>query len=62
VPADHLLGLDNRDRIQNRWKLPLQPNEQQPVDIVKSYAAVRSARQDNELLAQDSVFSLESRT
>jgi hypothetical protein len=32
MPADHGLGLDHRDRIENRGEQSVQPDEDQPID------------------------------
>jgi len=38
VPTDHGLGLDDDDRVQERWVQPIQPYQQQAIDVPQSHA------------------------
>jgi hypothetical protein len=61
VPANHGLGFDNRDRVQNRGEQSVQPGEDQAIDVPEPHPRLGLAAKDDQLLTQDQVFGLESR-
>src|SRR5208283_5398669 len=61
MPADHGLGLDHRDRTQNRGEQSVHPNQDQPIDVPEPHPRPSLAAQYYHLLTQDKVFGLESR-
>jgi len=61
MPADHGLRLNHGDRIQNRWEQSVEPDKDQSVDVSQPHSRPGLAAQDDHLLPQDQVFSLESR-
>lgn len=61
MPADHGLGLDHRDRIQNRGEQSVHPDQDQPIDVPEPYPRPSLPAQYYDLLTQDNVFGLESR-
>ena len=58
---DQCLRLDDCDRIQNRGKQSVYPNEDQPVGVSQPHPRPGLAAQDDHLLPQHQNFSLESR-
>ncbi len=52
MPPDHGLGLDHRDRIQNRGEESVQPDEDQPTDIPEPHPREGVAPQHDHPLTQ----------
>jgi hypothetical protein len=52
-PANHCLGLDDRDRIQNRREESVQPYKEQVTRIPQPYSRLAPAAQDDQLLTED---------
>src|ERR1035437_8822230 len=61
MPPDRGLGLDHRDRIQNGREASVQPDEDQPIDVPQPHPRSGLAAQNDHLLTQNQVFSLEAR-
>jgi hypothetical protein len=61
MPPDHGLGLYDGDRIQNRGEESVQPDEDQPIDVPQPHPRSGLAAQNDHLLTQNQVFSLEAR-
>jgi hypothetical protein len=59
VPANHRLGLDDRDYPQDRREESLKPHKQQAIRISQLYAPGCFAPQNDELLAEEKVLGFE---
>src|SRR4029077_11636409 len=62
VPPDHGLGLDDDDRVQERWVQSIQPYQQQAIDVPQSHSRRGLASYNYQLLAQDEMPGLKPRS
>ncbi len=59
MPANHRLGLDNDDRIQDARPQPIEPDEREPIGVAKPQPPQGRTAQQFDLVLQRQVFGLE---
>jgi hypothetical protein len=60
VPSHEGLGADNRDGLENRWKPPIQLDEEQTITVREPDAATHLPPQYDQLMSERGVLPLKS--
>jgi hypothetical protein len=58
MPAQQRLRLDDRHRLQDRWKPSIEVNEEEPIAVRELDATALLALQDGQLLPQRGILRL----
>jgi hypothetical protein len=58
VPTHERLGRDDRENLQDRWKLAIQPDKEPAIIVCEPGAATQPTPQDDQLMSKHRVLSL----